>query len=251
MTNIKLKELLAGKRINLIHDFGAGSLYESQLKKALIKNTESPVEIFCGNIQPHNIEQTKYTIHAAANITLPDQIYLSGVSYLSEHKEELYLAKIRNDSYLLTQDKSHLEYIFLNQPDLVSKLLSCDISYQKSNTGHFDILDILSSGTLSFSDCETDKFLNANEKKENEGKMIFSDQYGNIITDLYLKDQNPRKVVLRKRYEVGFESHLRKLETMTPVAYKNSDGYLEIALSMANAAKEFNMRNGQDIKIIF
>lgn len=249
----------------LCSDFGADSLYMGQMKMALKKAGIVNMEIYTAEVEAGNMHQMAYTLFAGAEgIEESDCIVSAMDAYDNIAEGIVYDCQLDSGKRIICFDLKYLSYIHHLSKDSLCKINAYnikdlagdkDISFFISR----DILPILLKeefGAIEPGDdsYETDDlfdemFFKMPESKGNkiDGQMIFQDRFGNIITDIFLDNLEPKEVVLRDRYRVAFLREVSPQEKLTPFAYHGSDGFLEISLTGGNAAKEFGIRNGQSV----
>jgi S-adenosylmethionine hydrolase len=91
------------------------------------------------------------------------------------------------------------------------------------------------------------------------GKVIYVDNFGNIITNINgftLKQMLSfdKKVLLyvgKKKFEISFVKSYNFVKSGSLLATIGSSNYLEIALNQGNAAKKLGVKPGYTVKILF
>jgi len=85
------------------------------------------------------------------------------------------------------------------------------------------------------------------------GEVLHIDNFGNIITNIILKESSEiEKVKLRmsnKQFELVFARTYGQVKTQHPMALIGSHNFLEIAVNQGNAAEKFNIKIGDEVEV--
>ncbi len=84
-----------------------------------------------------------------------------------------------------------------------------------------------------------------------EGRVIFIDPFGNIVTNISseIVDFEPGDIIKFQKKKVLFQSSYGFCKESEPLILIGSHGYLEIAINKGNAASYFNIKSGDNIII--
>jgi S-adenosyl-L-methionine hydrolase (adenosine-forming) len=84
-----------------------------------------------------------------------------------------------------------------------------------------------------------------------EGRVIFIDQFGNIVTNIpsEVVGFEPGDILEFQKKKVIFQSSYGLCKVSEPLILIGSHGYLEIAINRGNAASYFNIESGDNLII--
>lgn len=250
------------KIIVLMTDFG-GDFYVGQMK-AVIKNISPTTEIvdLAHNIQPQNVIQAAVILGSSYKYFPKNSIFVCVVDpgvgserkiIVLETKNYLFIAPNNGLlSQVVKQEKKYKVYYVHNE-----KYFLKPVSFTFHGRDIFSpVAAYIASGVKIKTICrEFDKDevvvfdidarpYKKNDKKVYVGKYLFSDSFGNIVTNIRfesLPNIDNVKLKIKKENKVVKILKLKRFYSEVPVnapfAYLNSFGYLEIAVNKGNAYK--------------
>ncbi|GAB5465037.1 MAG: S-adenosyl-l-methionine hydroxide adenosyltransferase family protein [Candidatus Kapaibacteriales bacterium] len=244
------------EQILIINDYGAGSYYSGLAELEISRDSGCLAKTITSEVEKFNINQTAVLLNDLWDKTWDNTIIVSLIApYGSNSLRLIRIAE--DDRTLYTFDNGSLELLLDNTPD--DYTLSV-LEIRKNDNIFPDIKKIGNaiktfesySKKITKNDIVKEKIAKPKEKKGFiAGQMIFSDSFGNIISNIpnnYFDNSN--QITLRDRYNIKTVGGDTPNDKYTPFAYKGSYGFIEIAMINSDAKKELAMRNDQEIKLV-
>jgi S-adenosyl-L-methionine hydrolase (adenosine-forming) len=93
------------------------------------------------------------------------------------------------------------------------------------------------------------------EKKKIRGKVMYIDNFGNLITNItvnHLKnlEKPPSKIKIRENVISGLSKNYQEVKKGTLLAIMGSSNFLEISVREGNAQKKLKSKEGDEIKVL-
>jgi hypothetical protein len=255
--------------ISLLTDFGLCDEYVGVMKGVIasIHPQVSVIDI-CHDIDPQNIIQAAYMLwHTHA--FFPKQTIHVAVVDPGVGTDRRIIALKANDYFFIAPDNGILTLI-INNYDCLSVFVTASqfILPQVSSTFHgrdiFAPIAAHLSKDLNFN--KLGEKIPANQpvklseiypiKQKNQliGKVIMIDRFGNLITNISLKDLNQEinrtsTIYVNNKKIRGIASNYMQVRTGELLAIIGSKGLLEISINCGNARLELGVEIGDQIRV--
>jgi S-adenosylmethionine hydrolase len=258
------------KILTFLTDFGSSSCYIAQMKGAALSLTDTNIIDITHNIKPHNIMEGAFVLLTTVPYFPVGTVHVAVVdpgvgtnrrSLVITTKTQILIGPDNGLLIPVAKYLGHFTVYEITNPDLFITPIS------KTFHGR-DIFTPVAAHILNgvmfekigpiindFIDLEISKFEISN--KTITGKIIFVDDFGNIITNIdgdYIKKKlsYKEKLILKinnKRLTIPFVESYNFVEKGKLVALVNSSNFLEIAINKDNAAKRIGIKNYDSIKV--
>jgi S-adenosylmethionine hydrolase len=260
------------KILTFLTDFGSNNSYVAQMKGTALSLTDANIVDITHNISPHNISEGACVLLTSVPYFPAGTVHVAVVDPgVGTNRRGLVITTrtqilIGPDNGLLIPAAKHLGY-FTVYEIVNPKLMLSPISSTFHGRDIFTpvaahILNGVSFDQIGpiindFTDLDFGKFEISD--KTVTGKIIFVDNFGNIITNI---DGNHLKKVISygekiivligdKQYTIPFVKSYSFVKKGELVAIIGSNNFFEIAINEGNAAKKIGIKQDDVIKIIF
>ena len=251
--------------LTLTTDFGTKAPYVAEMKGSIYQiNPNIDIVDVTHEVSRHNIFEASFVMNevkkwfpTSVHVCVVDPGVGSGRNALIVKDGEQYFVGPDNGVFSLFDPDKIYE---VNEKDL-KKILGREISHTFHGRDVFaPVGAFLEIGydPNKFSS-PTDQFKKLDLKPEKDGKkiqakVIFVDDFGNIITNIKEFDE-PSEIIFKP--EEGEERKLRFMKTYSDVdvsglmSLRGSHGFLEISINQGNASKVLDVNTGDDVIVEF
>lgn len=260
------------KLLTFLSDFGAKNSYVSQMKGVALTMTNAEIVDISHEITPHNIREGAFVLMTAVSYFPVGTVHVAVVDPGVGTMQRGIVVTTRTQ-ILVGPDNG----LLIPAARALGDFTVYEIANQKllpsfvSNTFHGrDIFTPVAAHILNGVLFEqigpvVKDFFNLDfgefhiDNKAAIGKVIFVDNFGNIITNINgfaLKQMLSfdKKVLLyvgKKRFEIPFVKSYNYVKPGNLLSTIGSSNYLEIALNQGEAAKKLDIKPDDQIKILF
>ncbi len=259
-----------GKIIALLTDFGSKDGYSAVMKGVINKiSPNSKIIDLTHDIQPQNVNEAAFVLWASYQYFPKQTIFVTVVDPGVGSERKILLVKSR-DYIFLAPDNNVLKYILSYQRIL--KIYSVEnkkyFLSNISNTFHgrdifAPVAAYLSKGVLpkKFGKeiiplTKPENFISLSEFKHKliNGKIIYIDRFGNVITNIFVKnfeDINKIKYVLVGEYRIDrFLKFYSQSDNSNLFGLVGSTNLLELSARNMNASEILKVKIGANIKVV-
>jgi len=256
--------------ITLLTDFGLCDEYVGVMKGVIASiNPHANVIDICHHITPQNVVQAAYMLWVSHRYFPENTVHVVVVDP-GVGSDRHIIALKANDYYFLAPDNGVLTFI-INKYNCLSVYLSKSQFYlpHVSNTFHGrDIfapvaahlsmdLDILKFGEKILPDQlkKISDLYPVQYQDQLVGKVIMTDRFGNLITnisykDLQLNTSRTMSIYLKNIEIQGIASTYTQVKKGGVLAIIGSKGLLEISINCGNAMKDLGIEIGCQIRVV-
>jgi len=260
------------KILTFLSDFGQRSSYVAQMKAVALSISDVEIIDISHNISPQNIREGAYllkstvpffpsgTVHVAVIdpgvgterrgivIATKTQILVGPDNGLlipaAEHLGNFEVYEIKNQNLLMNNISNTFHGRDVFTP--VAAHILNGLYFEKIGQKIFDYK------TINLKDYKFDD-------KTAEGKVLYIDDFGNIITNIEGHEikkqiQLNKKIMLylgKDQLNIPFVKTYGEVDKDKTLATIGSSNYLEISINMGNAKEKYKTKIGDDVKILF
>lgn len=258
--------------IALLTDFGTQDYYAGTMKGVILKiNPHTQIVDISHEVPPQDIMDGAYFLYASYQYFPKGTIFVVVVDPGVGTERKIICVKTQ-DYIFLAPDNGVLTFA-LNNSKIEKKIFVTNSRYflnTVSSTFHArDIFaPVAAHISLGLNLNQLGREINSIErinfpkptlhKNTLEGKIIYIDRFGNIVTNISKKDfENFRKKILSKSFEIKIENrHIRKISCSYSearlgrvLAIFGSTNLLEVSINQGNAAKILKVKRGDRITL--
>ncbi len=255
--------------VTLITDFGMQDPYVGQLKGALLSTFQAVVIVDITHaVKPHDIQSAGYALAASYHHFPPETVHLVVVDP-GVGSSRAILAARGDGHFFIAPGNGILSPLFHKQTiDTVHRL---DMVREEAISATFHGRDIMAPAaallakgqalatlgpSVTMKECIiTDSLPLQRVANGLIGQVIRIDYFGNIRTSIRAEDIQPHltgneQIAIGDQVITGVSQTYAEHPLGTPCALIDSDGFLEIAVTMGNAAVLLNVSVGEKIRFI-
>jgi len=261
--------------ITLLTDFGTRTEYVGLMKGVILSiNPSAAIVDLTHQIDSQDIEQAAFTIHSSYDYFPEGTVHLVVVDP-GVGSERAILALEMQKQFFIAPDNGVLTLLF-GEGNITSLIRLTNSSYFLTSVSRtFHGRDIfapvgahVAGGValrklgpdmdLQDAVCLADLYARISENGEVVGKIVSIDDFGNLITNIDLKNLSEfYRAGQEKKTKVQVGPHVIKgiletygsVQSKTPVALIGSRGYLEIAVNKGNAAFILKAAKGDSVLV--
>ncbi|RCK77378.1 MAG: hypothetical protein IGBAC_1687 [Ignavibacteriae bacterium] len=259
-----------GKIIALLTDFGLKDGYIAVMKgviKSIAPNTD--IIDITHDISPQNIDEAAYVLWTSYKYFPKSTIFVTVVDPGVGSNRKILMVKTKNYIFL-APDNGILKYIFAYQEVLKIYNLENKEYFLKNISNTFHGRDIFSPvaayiskgiplknfGTETTPLTRPEYFLSlaSVKNKSINGKILYIDRFGNIITNILIENNkyidDIQYIEIGKTHVNHFYKYYSEARNSKIFGLVGSSNLLELAMRNQNAAKIYKVKIGTKIKVV-
>lgn len=250
--------------ITFTSDFGWRDHYVASVKaKILAFNQNLHIIDITHEIEPYNITQTSYILKNVFRDFPVGTVHLVGVNSWDSREETKLIAMRLEEHYFVGFDNGVFSLLSSKRPMVI-----CELAYDKNNLGTFSEKTILASAAAQLATGASvydlgkqvleikQLILSSAFKSDSEiiGQIIHIDHYGNIVSNINLKDLNMDIVLSESSVSVG-RHHISNFSNFIipshgdAFAFINNNQYVCVGIKCGNASKLLGVKMGNELRL--